>query len=140
MTEATKIPIQKSNLTLNKRYSGSCQGPVKGSLLFFPSIRAIHNAVRPQEGSRERPISMVLVDNIRSKMAANTNIKRMSVDELKRFLKDCGIPCSGKKREELVFLAERGSEKYEVLETCDHDESERKRKRVVCHDDGFGNF
>ncbi len=58
----------------------------------------------------------------------------MSVDELKKFLTARGIPCSGKKKEELVFLAERGKDKYEVSETCDHDESERKRKRVVCDD------
>ena len=61
-------------------------------------------------------------------------IKRMCVDELKKFLTARGIPCSGKKKEELGFLAERGKDKYEVSETCDHDDESliRKEKKTSC--------
>ena len=51
--------------------------------------------------------------------------RAMRVDELK---------CAGKKKDELVDLAARAEGKYEPLEACDHEESERKRRRIVEND------
>ena len=60
--------------------------------------------------------------------------RAMRVDELKNFLTQRGIPCSGKKKDELVDFAVRAEGKYEPLEACDHKELERKRHRIVEND------
>ena len=70
------------------------------------------------------------------KMAGITNFASLRVDELKKILNDRGIPCAGKTKEELMGLVEKGWCRYEVKEGCDHEESERKRRRVV-GDDGY---
>ena len=65
------------------------------------------------------------------KMAAETvNFRGMQVGQLKNYLTGRGIPNKGKKKDELVELAVRAQGKYELLEKCDHVESERKRRRV----------
>ena len=69
-------------------------------------------------------------------MAGVTNFASLRVDELKKILSDRGIPCAGKTKEELRGLVEKGWCRYEVKEGCDHEESERKRRRVV-GDDGY---
>ena len=48
----------------------------------------------------------------------------MKVPELKKILKSRGINCSGKNKEELVQLAAKAVEKYDVIEPCDQTESE----------------
>lgn len=63
------------------------------------------------------------------------DIQRMKVEELKRFLTDRGIPSGGKRKQELIELVLKARDKYNVIEPCDHDESERNRRRVV-KDDG----
>ena len=62
------------------------------------------------------------------------------VDELKNFLTQQGIQCSGKKKDELVDLAAQAVGKYEPLEACDHKESERKRRHIVENDGTMSTF
>ncbi|XP_002739421.1 uncharacterized protein LOC100369686, partial [Saccoglossus kowalevskii] len=68
-------------------------------------------------------------------MAVFCDFSRLRVPDLKKYLTDRRIPCAGKKKNELVELAQKASGIYDVIEDCDHDESERKRRRVL-NDDG----
>ncbi|XP_071492191.1 uncharacterized protein [Diadema antillarum] len=57
-----------------------------------------------------------------------------TVLELKKILSDRGIPCYGKRREELVTLAEKAIKLYNEIEDRDHKLSERKRRHVAAED------
>ena len=60
----------------------------------------------------------------RSTTSSKSEFRGMRVDQLKKYLTDRGIPSTGKKKDELVELAMRAQRKYEVLEVCDHLDSE----------------
>ncbi len=57
-------------------------------------------------------------------------LKRMKVKDLKGVLKDRGVPSSNKLKEELLELSKKAVKVYQPLEPCDHDKSERTRRKV----------
>ncbi|XP_070533622.1 uncharacterized protein [Ptychodera flava] len=61
--------------------------------------------------------------------------KQMRREQLQKFLRDRGISYCRKKKNESIELAEKAELRYEVLEKCDHEISERSR-RLVVDDDG----
>ena len=67
-------------------------------------------------------------------MDDHESFKNMTVPQLKKFLVERGVPCTGKRRRELENLAEKAAKVYPVLEECDHEASERKRRRVSTAD------
>ena len=63
------------------------------------------------------------------------DLTKKTVPELKKILSQRGVSTTGKRREELLTLARKAVELYDAREECDHEDSERKRRRVI-HDDG----
>ncbi len=59
---------------------------------------------------------------------------KQTVDQLKQIFRERGIPYAGKSKEELVVLAERAVHYYDIKASCDHDEPEKKRRRVARSD------
>ncbi len=61
-------------------------------------------------------------------------MKKLKVPELQEVLKCRGVPHAGKNKPELLQLSEKAVQYYKPLEPCDHDKSERDRRRVVTQD------
>ncbi len=64
---------------------------------------------------------------------SSPDLKRMKVDQLKDVLKQRGVPSSNKLKAELLHLSEKAVKVYKPIEPCDHEESERRRRRVTTH-------
>ncbi len=62
---------------------------------------------------------------------SSPDVKRMKVAELRDVLKQRGIPNSNKLKAELLELSEKAVKLYSPLEPCDHDKSERIRRKVT---------
>ena len=59
-------------------------------------------------------------------MEGPRNFERMTVPQLKVFLKERGIPCHGKHKRDLESLAVKAAEMYRVIEPCHREESGKK--------------
>ncbi len=62
------------------------------------------------------------------------SLSTADVGQLRKFLAARGVPCSGKTKHDLLELANKAKDVYEVSEACDHEESERKRRCVTLSD------
>ena len=61
----------------------------------------------------------------------------MTVPQLKKYLSERGVPCSGKRRRELESLAEKAAKVYPVLERCDHEASHPRISLIQGYLSGF---
>ena len=96
-----------------------CATSVRLRLATHPGILSTSFACPPIRRRRE-PRILKMADVFR----------RLRVDELKKYLQDRGVLCVGKRKGELVLLAEKAGRVYEEKGECDHEESLRKRRRI----------
>ena len=64
-------------------------------------------------------------------MAENIQWDLLQVKDLKKIIRDRGISTKLNKKKDLLDLAQKSVINYDVIEECDHLESERKRRRVT---------
>ena len=80
----------------------------------------ISQYMRQQSPHPERPFFLFA----RRQLFQRVSFVEWELTDLKKYLIDLGITSTGKKKGELVELAVRAQRKYEVLEICDHLDSE----------------